>query len=106
MFAEYREYDEPLTYAEAMQSCDRVRWQAAMNDKMTSLLQNSTWELVDKPDERAVIKNRWVYKIKTQVDGSVDRYKARLVAKGYSQKAGIDYTETLQGLIQFVRFSV
>jgi Reverse transcriptase (RNA-dependent DNA polymerase) len=37
---------------------------------------------------------KWIYKTKTNPDGSVQKYKARLMAKGYSQQPEIDYQDT------------
>jgi hypothetical protein len=37
---------------------------------------------------------KWVYKVKTHSDGSLERYKARLVSCGFQQEHGRDYDET------------
>ena len=70
------------------------KWSQAMNEEMEALEKNNTWELVPPPQGKRVVGCRWVYTIKHNADGSVNRYKARLVAKGYTQTYGVDYEET------------
>lgn len=86
--------DEPRTLKEAMDSEQWLKWKAAMDDEMHALEKNKTWQLVDRPLKKRTIKSKWVFKIKTGPDGTIDRYKARLVAKGYYQIPNVDYKET------------
>jgi hypothetical protein len=86
--AEVRELE---SYAEAAEDAN---WRAAMEEEMHALGENETWDLVDAPAGVKPIGCKWVYKIKYNSDGSINRYKARLVAKGYAQKHDINYDET------------
>jgi hypothetical protein len=70
------------------------KWDNAMDEKMVMLDVNVIWELVALPKDKKEIGCKWVYKIKHNADGSMNRYKARLVAKGYAQIYGINYEET------------
>jgi hypothetical protein len=65
-----------------------------MTEELDALSRNRTWDLVDLPPEKSVVGCKWVFKIKTRSDGSIEWYKARLVAKGFTQECGIDYEET------------
>ena len=65
-----------------------------MDGEHQALDKSHTWESVPLPPGKSPIGSKWVFKIKTEFDGSIDRYKARLVAKGFHQEYGIDYEET------------
>ena len=56
------------------------------------------WTLVDFPDDRQAIENKWIFKKKTDADGYVTIYKARLFAKGLRQVQGVDYNETFSSV--------
>jgi hypothetical protein len=92
---------EPESFEEATSSGNAEQWKQAMDEEIQSLKQNQTWTLVEPPKNQQVIDNRWVYKIKRNEDGSVQKYKARLVARGLRQIAGVDYNETFSPVSKF-----
>lgn len=56
-----------------------------MESEIHSIEKNQTWELINLPIGAKTIGVKWIYKMKLNGLGEVDKYKARLVAKGYFQ---------------------
>ena len=95
---------ESETVEEALSCSDKEQWKAAMQKEMDSLYANNVWDLVELPSDRKPVGNKWVFKCKTNANGTVERFKARLVAQGFSQKQGLDYDETFSPVIRFESF--
>ncbi|CAN0846213.1 Retrovirus-related Pol polyprotein from transposon TNT 1-94 [Linum grandiflorum] len=91
---------EPECYQEAMSHEDKGEWNKAMQEEMKSLHDNHTYDLVKLPKGKRSLKNKWVYKLKTEETSSKPRYKARLVVKGFSQKKGVDFEEIFSPVVK------
>jgi hypothetical protein len=92
---------EPTTYTQAITTAECERWIQAMNDELASQEKNKTWTVVTRTSDMNVIGCRWVYKIKKDMNGNIQRYKARLVAKGYNQRYGVDYDLTHAPVLRY-----
>ncbi|CAI7841553.1 unnamed protein product [Closterium sp. NIES-53] len=91
---------EPATLKEALESSDAKEWKKAMESELKSIEENGTWELVELLEGRKAITSKWLFKIKSDADGKIERYKSRLVAKGYQQKEKVDYKELFAPVVK------
>ncbi|XP_042425883.1 uncharacterized protein LOC122013717 [Zingiber officinale] len=80
--------EDQITYEEASKE---KKWVHAMNEEISSIEKSGTWELTTLPPYKSPIGVKWIFKTKTNPNGSINKYKARLVAKGYKQKEGEDF---------------
>ncbi|PNY16224.1 hypothetical protein L195_g012939 [Trifolium pratense] len=71
-----------------------------------ALHRNNTWDLVSRSSAQNLVGCKWVFRIKRNPNGSIDRYKARLVAKGFHQRPGCDYTETFSPVVESVTIQI
>ena len=76
-----------------MMSPDSTKWLEVLKSKMGSMYENKVWTLVDLPDDRHAIKNKWIFRRKTDADSSVTIYKSHLVEKAFLQIQDVDYDE-------------
>jgi hypothetical protein len=84
----------PKTVKQAMASPFAKEWAEATVEEWLSLVGNNTWTLVEKKPFMKVIPCKWVYTVKTDGNGKLDRFKARLVVGGHRQIEGVDYNKT------------
>ncbi|KAJ9545484.1 hypothetical protein OSB04_025191 [Centaurea solstitialis] len=82
---------EPKNVSQALDDSD---WLLAMQEELLQFKRNKVYRLVPRPQDKSIIKTKWIFRNKKDESGVIVRNKARLVAKGYSQQEGIDYDET------------
>lgn len=97
---------EPTSYSQVLDSAERAQWEESMDAEMKAMEDNNVWKLVKLPPGRTAVGSKWVYKKKTDFDGSVTKFKSRIVAKGYSQRGGIDYHETFAPAAKFTSIRI
>ncbi|XP_039068367.1 uncharacterized mitochondrial protein AtMg00820-like [Hibiscus syriacus] len=94
---------EPVNVYDALKS---FNWKTAVHVEFDALQYNGTWIVVKVPPRRLVVRCKWLFKLKTNPDGSVHRYKALLVAKGFSQVPGHDFIGTFSPMVKFATLHV
>ncbi|XP_021746663.1 uncharacterized protein LOC110712507 [Chenopodium quinoa] len=90
---------EPRNFNEVMQ---HEGWKEAMRKEITAPENNETWVMEKIPPGKKALGCRWVYKVKLNSDGTIERWKARLVIFGNNQVEGIDYNKTFAPVAKMV----
>lgn len=93
---------DPTSYRQAMRDPRAEKWRQAIMEELDALEKNDTWKVAKKPPGAKCLHSKWVFKLKTHEDGTIERYKARLVVRGDEQEYGVDYTFTFSAVLEMV----
>ncbi|CAI7813642.1 unnamed protein product [Closterium sp. NIES-53] len=87
---------EPATVQHALGGEHKEKWLEAMDRELKALEDRSTWKIVrvGVARNKTVLTGKWVFRVKTKADGTIDKFKARRVVRGFDQEHGQDFTET------------
>ena len=77
-----------------------------MQQEIQALKNNRTWDVYDLPPDKKALECKWVFKIKYNSNGTVERYKARLVIFSNHQVEGITFTKTFAPMAKMVTVQV
>ena len=61
-----------------------LEWKNVVLEEMRALKKNDTWRLVKLPQDKSVVRCKWIFIMKFKPDGLIERYKTQLVAKGFT----------------------
>ncbi|CAI7869006.1 unnamed protein product [Closterium sp. NIES-54] len=87
---------EPATVQQALGGEHREKWREAMDKELKALQERNTWKVVPigVARNKTTLTGKWVFRVKTKADGTIDKFKARWVVRGFDQEHGRDFTET------------
>ncbi|CAI7748631.1 unnamed protein product [Closterium sp. NIES-53] len=87
---------EPATVQQALGGEHKEKWREAMDRELKALQERNTWKVVpiSMARNKTILTGKWVFRVKTKADGTIDKFKARWVVRGFDQEHGRDFTET------------
>ncbi|CAI7901807.1 unnamed protein product [Closterium sp. NIES-54] len=87
---------EPATVQQALGGEHKEKWREAMDRELKALKERNTWKIVpiSMARNKTILTGKWVFRVKTKADGTIDKFKARWVVRGFDQEHGRDFTET------------
>lgn len=85
---------KPQIYKTDLASPKSVHWIERIQSEYDAFTENETWDLIELPSDRKVLKDRQVYKMKYDLNGEIGKYKAEQVLHRHEQKYRVDYNKT------------
>ena len=73
-----------------------------MRCEFVALIENMIWSFYPRPNGTRVVRNKYVFKIKTHSDDIVECFNVRLVVKYFDKKSDINYFDTFSPIVKSI----
>ena len=101
--ADFGEVTVPKGYHKAMASEHASYWRAAIAAEMTGLIALRVWTIIllsEVPESANLMGCHFVFEVKRNQLGEIEKFKARLVADGNSQQHGVDFDRVFSTVVR------
>jgi hypothetical protein len=92
---------DPQSLREALASPNSREWTAAIHTEARVLKDAGTFSIVPRKPWMRLLRCKFIFKLKRNADGTIERFKARLVALGFMQREGIDFFEVFAPVVHY-----
>lgn len=96
----------PRMYQEAVSGANGDEWLAACKKEIEMLTRLKVWDEVRLPAGQRAVSSKWVFAEKTNLGGEVIKRKSRFVVRGFTQKEGVDFTDTFAPTAKFTSLMI
>ncbi|CAI7759265.1 unnamed protein product [Closterium sp. NIES-53] len=99
---------EPTTVQQALGGEHSEKWCEVMDRELKGLEDRNTWKMVPIAVARnkTILTKKWVFRVKTKADGTIDKFKVQWVVRGFGQQHGRDFTETFTPVSRYTSLRI
>lgn len=76
-------------------------WELACEDERRYFKRMDVYTVVPCPENRKVMRSKWVFQIKQGLTGETEKHKVYVVGKGFTQVKGLNYNKTFALNVKF-----
>ncbi|CAI7833559.1 unnamed protein product [Closterium sp. NIES-53] len=86
---------EPAAIQQALGGEHKEKWREDMDKELKALQESNTCKVIpiEEARNKTILTGKWVFRVKTKADETIDKFKARWVVHGFDQEQGRDFTE-------------
>jgi hypothetical protein len=101
---DFQQVVKSRSYKKIMNDSSSDEWQKIMKNENNFLLINEIWILINSFQNRRILRDKWIYKIKKKEQDEILRYKTRWVIREFEQIEKLDYTKTFVSMIKSMNY--